>query len=239
MKLTILNSLLPALIYIFSISPLLPQEPVVSGIVSLVIGEAYYLRDGQKTQIKIKDRLVESDTVMTLNGKVRLQVGDYLIFQVSENSTVKLTAMREADQQREVALEMQQGEIYSKVAKSQKVNMKIVTPTITAGVRGTQFLVNYHEEGAAPETAQEELSNGVYVNEGLVEVTSPDQAYRQEVAAGNQVVQRNGDLQQEILDKFAEEKMRIFAEFELVKEYNYKMLEDQKEENRKMIDRFR
>ncbi len=221
-----------------------------AGIVSLVIGKAYVLRDDNREPLHLKDRLYESDTIVTEKGKVRVQVGDYYIFQVAENTVVRVETMKESGDQKNVSLEMNQGQIYSKIAKSKNFDMTIKTPTVTAGARGTEFLVSSQDESTEEDQQpademtmgnqeDEPVPSGVYVNEGVVEVASEDGEFRSNVSGGEQVVVQMGALQKQILDKYVEEKMRIFAEFDIVKEYNYRMLEDQKEKNRKMLEMFK
>ena len=141
------------------------------------VGDAVYQRAGGK-ETPITKGLVfdKKDKIITRNGFVDLQVGLNSIIRVAKNSTLTLSELIEEVGSQKVELNLNKGSILAKTIKKmdKKSELKIITPTITAGVRGTQFLI---QEGEDNSSTDEKLEPGVYVKEGAVDLKtdySPD-----------------------------------------------------------------
>ncbi len=97
---------------------------------------------GQPVELQIKDAVRTGDTIMTGDKSAAvIQFAENCVVRVDETSTLKVTAV--TDNNREIFVE--QGQVLAKLVRTGNNNATIRTPTAVAGVRGTQFSVNYRE----------------------------------------------------------------------------------------------
>lgn len=113
-----------------------------SGIVTLAIGTVTVDRSGAGPAVlQIKDRIAENDTVIT--GAMSLavvQFSDNCVVQVQENSRFQVLSAGKTTRD----LFVRDGQVLTKLIRTGD-STTIRTPTAIAGVRGTQFSVNYRD----------------------------------------------------------------------------------------------
>ncbi|MDH5716893.1 MAG: FecR family protein [Spirochaetia bacterium] len=209
------------------------------------VGKVSYIRDGKEKSIKVNTIFNKNDIIKTEKGIVHIQIGPTAILKVSNYSEVKLSNLYEIGDERQIALELQKGRIYSKIVKKMdnKSSFKIRTPTVVAGVRGTEFMVSEDTEEAQKDDEDKDVPTGVFVNEGAVAVESSensDKPFSATIEEGNQMVStKSGDIKQQILDGFIKKKMEIFKHLNVMKEKNYELLKKQKEKNKELMEKIK
>ncbi|MCB1193763.1 MAG: FecR domain-containing protein [Leptospiraceae bacterium] len=130
-------------------------------VATLVKGEVFKKKFPVNEKVSKGDVFVESDVILTKNGKVDVQVGSGSVIRLNENSELKLKTMEESKNSGNFALDLIKGMVQTKVANSKSKNKyNISTNTSTVGVRGTEFMIN--------DSTEEE--NGVYMRKGSAEV---------------------------------------------------------------------
>ena len=191
------------------------------------VGDAVYQRAGGK-ETPITKGLVfdKKDKIITRNGFVDLRV--------AKNSTLTLSELIEEVGSQKVELNLNKGSILAKTIKKmdKKSELKIITPTITAGVRGTQFLI---QEGEDNSSTDEKLEPGVYVKEGAVDLKTDYSPDTIAIEAGQELVTSQKNLQAQLLSDYAREKMKILDTLNAMKESNYKQLQEQREKNKDLM----
>ena len=199
------------------------------------VGEAVYQRGGGKETPITKGQVFDKkDKIITKNGFVDLQVGLNSIIRVAKNSTLSLSELIEEVGSQKVELNLDKGTILAKTIKKmdKKSELKIITPTITAGVRGTQFLI---QEGEDNLSTEEQLKPGVYVKEGAVDLKTDYSPDTIAIEAGQELVTSQKNLQTQILSDYAREKMKILDTLNAMKEANYKQLQEQRAKNKDLM----
>lgn len=215
-------------------------------IATFVTGEVKYKRGNDTKNVNVKTIFNKNDTVITNQGRVNIQVGPNAIIQLSPYSSISLAELYESGDRQNIEILVNSGRIYSKIVrKLQKGSTYLLyTSTLTAGVRGTEFLFSQpgknekkHEDSNVPA--------GVFVNDGKVLVRAEgdnltDEQKKETVLnPKEQVLVTTNGFKKEILQKFIDKKMEIFKKLDVMKEENYKMLKDQKERNREMLKKIR
>lgn len=197
-------------------------------------GEVLYQR-GEKELAVTKGQIFEKkDKIVTKNGIVDLQVGVNSIIRVGKNTTLSLTELLEEKGKLKVEMNLNSGSLLTKVTKKLDKNSeyKITTPTKTAGVRGTQFLI---QEGEDSEDQKQKIEDGVYVSEGNVEVKADNSDKPIAVNAGQELITKQSELKLQILNSFARERMKILETLNVMNETNYKNLQEQYQKNKELI----
>jgi FecR protein len=197
-------------------------------------GDVFYKR-GEKELAVTKGQIFEKkDKIITKNGIVDLQVGVNSIIRVGKNSSLSLIELFEDKGKLKVEMNLDSGSLLSKVTKKLDKNSdyKITTPTKTAGVRGTQFLI---QEGEDTEKQKEIIEDGIYVSEGTVEVKADNSDKPIAVNAGQELLTSQKELKIQILDSFAKEKMKILDTLNVMNETNYKNLQEQYQKNKDLM----
>ncbi|MDH5719708.1 MAG: FecR family protein [Spirochaetia bacterium] len=217
------------------------QKGEVLAVATFVVGKAYYIRGGKQNKIKVKTIFEKDDVIKTEKGSINIQIGPSAILKVSNYSEVTLGKLFEVGGEQEIALALKQGRIYSKIVKKlgNKSKFSIRTPTVVAGVRGTEFLVSESPDETRRDDEDRDVPSGVFVNEGAVEAESSESGESMNVNAGQQVETKSGAFQQKILDDFIKRKMEIFKKLDVMKEKNYELLKKQKEKNKALMDKIR
>ncbi len=199
------------------------------GIVRFVVGKAFYERDGKKKPLKIRTPLFQGDIVYTQQGKAHIQLGEKVIIRLEPYTKIEIRDLSEKSS----SLFLNKGTLLSKVVKG--YSYEVSSPTTTAGVRGTEFMV--------VETPDKKLKKGVYVNEGVVEVEAEDPVEKKKVKeilkGREQFVLDMDGFRKRVLEEYARKKMEIFKKLELMRKANYELLKKQIMMNKKMLERFR
>ncbi|RME93525.1 MAG: hypothetical protein D6767_00780 [Candidatus Hydrogenedentota bacterium] len=205
----------------------------------LVIGKVDVLRNGRKKRVKTKMFFEKNDTIITSrNGKINLQIGPKAVIRVAPNSMVQLSKLAEIKRGEQIELTLKKGTIYSKIVRKLKGNeaFRVRTRTIVAAVRGTEFAFSNLNMDQDKIKDEENLSSGVYVNEGKVKVET-NSGEKVDVSAGEEVRLTGAKLKKQILEAFVKRKLEIFKNLDVMKEQNYKMLKAQKERGQKALQK--
>ncbi|MBN2547124.1 MAG: FecR domain-containing protein [Spirochaetes bacterium] len=144
------------------------KEEITSNVndclVTFITGKASIIDESDKWlyEIKAGDLLTENDILKTeKESTVELQIGKNSIIRIKESSKVKILSLFNDQKTTNTKVNLEFGKIY---AKSEKLNtgsiFEIQTKSITAGVRGTEFIVYVPEKDRVI----------VAVNEGKVTV---------------------------------------------------------------------
>ncbi len=140
--------------------------------------------------LKLNDMLNEGDTIMTGNGSLTNISYKGSDFKLQPNTTLVLKSLFSKD--KEGTLEVKNGMAWFKLVDLKGQKVTAVTPTSTAGVRGTAFATSYEEKtktamncicegkveigsteaGAKPKIV--EKGNGGAVKEGSKEIIMSD-----------------------------------------------------------------
>jgi hypothetical protein len=204
-------------------------------------GECYYERDGKSEVAKVKTIFFKSDRVFTKKGKMDIQIGPNAVLHLVPYSTVRINDLIEADNKTRIALELESGRGYTKFAKQMTPGSTytIKTPTIVAGVRGTEFIIS---AGDTPEEAAEDsdIPAGVFVNHGKVAVASAGrETEEQEIPAGEQITGVDNALVKGVMEDFIKKKMRLFKQLNCMREAQYKIMEREKNRQAELLEKVR
>ncbi len=173
-----------------------------------------------------------------------LQLSPTLICRLGANTVVRLEALKG-----DARLRLAQGSVGAQAQPNTGTRMQIVTPTVIAGVRGTEFIVETAAENAPAAPGLPDLATGdaqapggesqVLVNEGVVAVSAASGAgaadsQPREVTAGNKIVSDGETLRLSILEEFERQKFEIFEEFGKLKKQNYEAYLEQVRRNEEL-----
>lgn len=205
-----------------------------------VSGECYYERDGKSEFAKPKTIFFKSDRVFTKKGKMDVQIGPNAVLHLAPYTTVKLSELTEVDSKSNISLDLESGRGYTKFAKglAPGSSYAIKTPTIVAGVRGTEFIIS---AGDTPEEAGAEdadIPAGVFVNHGTVAVSAAGRENEvQELAPGEQITGVDNALVKGVMEDFLKKKMALFKKLDVMKEAQYKIMEREKNRMIETLDK--
>ena len=147
---------------------ILPAAFATDGVVEYVEGEVVIVSGGEERVADFGDRVFGSDRVMTgPDGTAIIRLDDQSQVKLRESTSVVIA---DTDGAREV--ELQSGGVFARVVRAASTvggrdTFRIRTPSVVAGVRGTEFFVAYGR------TVEEEPDLWLCVNEGSVEVSIP------------------------------------------------------------------
>jgi len=199
-------------------------------------GETFIENSKGKSPLNIGSTLAMDDIIETKKGNVQLQIGDVFICHISSFTRVSMKKILSSAEGAEIELEVEYGQVYSSLLKQSGSSMVISSPTITAGVRGTECLVAVEsDENSQGEDA--DVPTGVYVKEGLVEVTGEKKKDKVMVKANEQCQRKGNDLVKGVLENYIEQKMKILETLKVQKESNEKMMDEQKKKNQEILDK--
>lgn len=160
-----------------------PERGGVIGVVKSVEGVAWLkFPDGTKQPVAASLEIRERDSLQTeKNGRVHVEFKDGNLVQVQNDSIVRVTEYEMNEDKRKAVIELLKGQMRNQV--KQKYNgttssYQIKTKTAVAGVRGTDFVVDY-KEGDKVETQ-------IRTIEGKVVLANKDFSQSLEVGAGDQ-----------------------------------------------------
>jgi hypothetical protein len=130
-----------------------------SGIVTFKLGSAQiHTEGGRQVELQVKDPVLPGDTIVTGEKSTAVvQFAENCVVRVDESSTITVKAISENNRD----LFVRKGQVLAKLIRTGNNNATIATPTAVAGVRGTQFSVNFRDG-----------STKVAVTEGKVAVSA-------------------------------------------------------------------
>ena len=174
--------------------------------------------------------LHESDRIQT--GKkslIDIVLPQNIVIRINENSTAEMKefGIGEGKTQKDTVL-LQRGTLFAKVAKLEKnSSFAVQTPTMVAGVRGTQFMTQSDEKGISK----------VAVLEGKVEVKSKS-GEKKEVASGEQAqISDLGKVDAGKMDKATELKTKGLSAVTQIQEHDMLKFQNILEEQKSLIDK--
>ena len=182
---------------------LLAERP--AAVVVFAAGERALAQNGQNLDLEAQDLIYPGDEIETgADGNVSVQAFTGIIFHINPGTRIKIRDLASAASGESLFVELQHGTVGTIVSKGQSpAQVMIQTPTATASVRGTEFVVEAEEEG----------TTNVLVNEGEVQVEDP-QGTRQSVRAGRMLRARLRErLAEEQLTDTHRRRMRFLEEF--------------------------
>ena len=216
-------------------------------VATLSVGKVFYKRGKKIKKARARTIFYRGDIVFTQKGTLHLQVGPSAVVRLTSYSKISLEKLSEVANNRKIHIELKQGNMYGKIIKKLRKGseFKVYSPTMVAGVRGTEFLISdntKNKEAKGKKYDDSKIKDGVYVNEGKVAILKRETngAYDLKNAlllkkGEKAVVQKGEDLKKDILDKFMQRKLEIFKKLEAMKESNYLLLKKQKDRNQALI----
>ncbi len=120
----------------------------IAGKVTILKGQVFIQRGGQKIQVKKDDTILESDIIESEAGTARITMIDSNLVDVYPRSKVEIAKYiyKPNEDQKEVELKIDFGKIKSTVNQKYdgaKNKFQVKTPSAVAGVRGTVFTAEY------------------------------------------------------------------------------------------------
>ncbi len=148
------------------------------GAVEGLVGSCWKVQGATRVPLDIGSLVNEKDTLQTGQaGRVEIVFDDGNRIVLSENTTVLLSKVliTPEEEKRRTILNLLRGKVRSRVQKQKKqtstddFKFKVQTPSAVAGVRGTDFVVEYNED-----VAQDESRTRVSTFNGLVDLRGTD-----------------------------------------------------------------
>ncbi len=197
------------------------------GLVVYTKGECYLIRNNSQSSLKVNTIILEQDIIKTKkNSNVNIQLSNGVLIRIGEESQITLKKILNQNRDEEFELQLNNGNILSKVEKEKNKNknikLNIQSPTAIASVRGTEFYV--------------ETSTTIAVNQGKVEVSSIDGTQKQTVEAGEKIMATFQELKKSILETYEKEKFKMIQELDKTKKQNLENVIKQIENNQKLIE---
>jgi hypothetical protein len=126
--------------------------------VSFLLGRVEIKNGGKSRKATLKDTLRAGDTLKTYKGsRAYIQIGRDRVLKVFPGTELKIdTLIRDY----RTGISLKEGKVYSKITKKLKSNERynIVTPTVVASVRGTEFMTKYHRGRSEVKVARGEIA---------------------------------------------------------------------------------
>ncbi|GAB1392014.1 hypothetical protein MASR1M60_01770 [Rhodocyclaceae bacterium] len=125
-----------------------PSWAADAGIVKTVRGQAMLERAAQRLEIKVGDAVQEKDRVIvSANGSVGISMHDETLLSLGPNSTMVIGAFAYNPVTREGQVETSilKGTlryVTGLIGRANPAAVKVLTPTSTLGIRGTEFIVD-------------------------------------------------------------------------------------------------
>ena len=226
-KLNLINTFIILFTFI-STTSILSQDFSIA--VSFVNGETYLVRKGKKQLLKPKTMLAKEDEIQTENGIADLQLGTEAIFRINKNSKIQIKNLVNNEGKKSVSIFLEVGELFAKINKIKdgNISMDFYSPSINAGVRGTEFL--FSEKSS--EIENDNAPSGLFLKEGEVEVTNSRKLEQMEILkAGEEVLVTSNGLKKGIIEAYLKEKMEILNTLVIQKDLNNKALNEMKNKN--------
>ncbi len=155
----------------------------------------------KKHRAKAGEGLLKGDKLITYaNTTVLIKLLDESKIILNENVEMVLSS--------DTTIRQESGEVYYRISKRTKnLGLKVETPFSIIGIKGTEFLVNFENEGQ------------VALNEGLVDIASPGdnfELYQEKVLSDFEKYQQKQDADFEAYKRKTEDKIAAYVQsFEL------------------------
>ena len=151
----------------------------------------------KKHRAKVGEGLLKGDKLITYaNTTVLIKLLDKSKIILNENVEMILSS--------NTAIRQESGEVYYKITKrSKNLGLKVATPFSIIGIKGTEFLVNFENEGQ------------VALNEGLVGITSPGddfELYQESVLSDFEKYQQQQDAEFEAYKRKTEDQIAAYVQ---------------------------
>lgn len=232
------------LLLLVTVAPAMRAESQPKELLAAVLsasGECYFEREGKADFAKIKTILFKGDRIYTLKGKMDVQIGPHAVLHLSPYTTVRLNDLFEIDKKGNIALGLESGRGYTKFTKPMAPGSQytIKSPTLVAGVRGTEFVLSAGDQ--PPEEAEDsDIPSGVFVNHGKVAVSTVERENEvQEVAQGEQITNVNNAAVKGVMEDFIKKKMALFKKLDTMREQQYRILEREKNRQIEALEKVR
>ncbi|MBS0616690.1 MAG: FecR domain-containing protein [Spirochaetes bacterium] len=240
MRQLLLNILVTGLIPLLSLTAQDKPKELLAAVLSAK-GECYYERAGRAEMARVKTIFFKNDRIYTRDGKMDVQIGPSAVLHLAPYTTVVMTDLTELNAKSNIMLELETGRGYTKFSKQMTPGSKytIKSPTLVAGVRGTEFIISAGDvQDAKAEDA--DIPSGVFVNHGKVAVrAASSEGDDQEIPAGEQITNVDNALVKGVMEDFIKKKMALFKKMEAMKEFQYKTLERAKQQQIEALERVR
>jgi len=139
-------------------APQLP--PPTCGIVISVTGEAYLYRQGNWSDVNVGDFVQKEDYLKTFaRARVDLQIGERLIFTITENTVLRLNELLQTSENLRTEAELLFGRVAAKLTRlSGSDQVRVKTGSTAFGVKGTTFLLWRQAELSSCAVAEGQVS---------------------------------------------------------------------------------
>ncbi|MBN2401228.1 MAG: FecR domain-containing protein [Spirochaetes bacterium] len=217
----------------------------IKGIINFMSGNVKLIdTNGNAKNAKIGDEITQGMKIEAVGSGsfVDIFIGNYII-KVLGNSTVDVQKLFENFEKgnKEVRFSVQKGRLFSKITKklSKDDSFEVTTPTATAAVRGTEFLVT-EEEGKSNVACLAGLVE--VLNNSLKEVDTVELQPKEEtdVIPGENMVKKQISAdklrQLNILLQIRNMREDIRKKFEQQREEIRKHVQDQRAKNKEILD---
>lgn len=162
------------------------QDTSSTAAISSLVGKVSVKSTDSKNEwkpLKLNDKVKDGDTLMTGNGSMATISYKESEFKLTQNSTLVVNSLY--SKEKDGSVEVKQGLAWFKLVNLGGKKFNSITPTSSAGVRGTAFATVYDEKAKADLTC---------VCEGKVEVTSLTAGGKPSIVKkGNGVSVKSGD----------------------------------------------
>jgi hypothetical protein len=173
--------------------------------------------------------LQQGDSIQTgAKSQVDLLLPGKILIRIDQNTTVAMREFAAADGSQSDKLYLQRGLIFAKVTKlGTHSAFAIQTPTITAGVRGTEFITATDEKGAGK----------VAVSEGTVAVKS-DMGEEKAIDAGQQAnISDSGTVAETKIDDVTAAQMKQLSTVANITAQQAKIFEDALKQQKEALEK--
>lgn len=204
-----------------------------------VSGECFYERDGKTLPAKPKTIFFRNDRLFTKKGKMDVQIGPVAVLHLAPYSTIRLSDLSEQDRKTNIVVDLESGRGYTKFAKKMGPGSKytIKSPTLVAGIRGTEFVLSAGDESPQPHE-DSDIPQGVFVNTGVVAVSPASREDEIiELQPGEQVTGVDNALVKGVMEDFIKKKMKLFKQLNAMKEEQYRILEREKNRQIELLEK--
>lgn len=149
-------------------------------------------------KIDLGTEIFEADTIYSDHqGRVKIEFDDGNIVLLQKDSSIKIDKYELEETKRQALIELIKGQIRNQVKKKyngQTTKYEVHTKNAVAGVRGTDFIVNYNES--------DQLKTDVITLLGAVQLSDSKSKESQRVESGYQAsyIERNGNEPTNVLE---------------------------------------
>lgn len=221
------------------------QKVEREGIVNFITGTVSIIDGGNKAPAKVGDTVKKGMKIET-GDKSSIDIYfDENAIKIMENSLVEITdlVIDTQDESEKTRVRITNGKVFSKVAKKLAKNdqFEISTPTTTAGVRGTEFLVA-EDKGkglVACLNGTVVVKNEASPEKGTVDVTDNKEVIveKDKEMVVKDLSAENRRLMEDISKNFQDMKKDIRERFEKKREEIRKAVQDQRQKNKESVER--